>query len=180
MSRETNPLVHLIPCDVDIEFGDNIYTIKAKSALEWMVLLLDEHLIAYSIFPILAGEEAIVAVEDALWEGRATTEQINDLAMDVVDAAADRDWWETIRYLNILRGAWDTIGASLLAKGADPAKMSLAGWVDLIRLTCIQHCEPKKLAGFLGQIETPPKGVAAAVDFDAEERAFEAAMRSVM
>lgn len=180
MPHESNPAIHFVPCDIDIEFDGVTYTITARSALEWMTTLLDERLIPCNIFPILAGGEAVIAVEDAIWDGKATPEQVNDLAMDVVSVAGDRDWWETVRYLNVLHGAWDTIGSSLVARGADPAKMSLAGWVDLIRYICIQHCDPKKLAGFLGQIEAPPKGAAAAVNFDAEEKAFEAAMRSVM
>src|SRR4029450_10961704 len=71
------------------------------------------------------------------------------------------------------RDAWDIVHVNT-ATG-----MSLAGWLDDIWSNIMNHIDPKKKAGWIGEIESPPKGVDAAVDFDAEERAFLNAMKAV-
>jgi hypothetical protein len=42
------------------------------------------------------------------------------------------------------------------------------------------HIDPKKKAAWINDIQTPPKGTEAEIDFDAEEQAFLNAMKAVM
>lgn len=143
-------------------------------AVEWIALIDGPDPDLYEIFPILAGREAIVHVEEALWEGRTTTEQVAELGRQVLSAAADRPWWEVMNLLGAVKDAWEIVHVN----GA--AGLSLAGWLDEVWSKVMSHIDPKKKAAWVTDIQTPPKGLKVEVDFDAEERAFLNAMNAVM
>lgn len=142
-------------------------------AVEWIAILDGEHSDAYEIFPGLAGADAVAHVEDALWEERVTPEQIRDLALEVVGMAADRPWWVALRTISSAKTAWDVVGVNR-AQG-----MSLAGWLDEVWAKIMNHIDPKKKPAWLSDIESPPKGTAAEINYDAEEAAFLNAMKAV-
>jgi len=143
-------------------------------AVEWMVYLEGEHSDAYAIFPGLAGGDAVAHVEDALWDGVVTSDQIRDLAWEIIGLAADRPWWVALRIIHAAKGAWDVVGVN----GA--VGMSLAGWLDEIWSKIMSSIDPKKKPAWVSDIETPPKGIQVEVDYDAEEVAFLNAMKAVM
>lgn len=143
-------------------------------AVEWIVLLDAPHPDAYEIFPMLAGADAVSHVEEALWEGRVTGDDIARLGQDAISAAADRPWYVVMNLLASVKQAWSIVHVN----GA--VGMSLAGWLDEVWSKTLAHIDPKKKASWINSIESPPKGVATAIDFDAEEQAFLNAMNAVM
>lgn len=174
MSSASDLLLHLRPCALEVPFEGKVYTIPAMDAVEWMVYIEGEHADAYSIFPGLAGGDAVAHVEDALWEGRVTPEQVRELAWEIIGLAGDRPWWVVLRVINSAKDAWDIVGVNR-AQG-----MSLAGWLDEIWHKIMTHIDPKKKPAWLSDIESPPKGTTAEIDYDAEEAAFLNAMKAVM
>lgn len=143
-------------------------------AVDWIVHIEGDHPDLYEIFPILAGEQAVKHVEDALWEEAVTYEQVADVALRALTMAADRPWWLALRILACARQAWSIVHVN------HAAGMSLAGWLDEVWSKILAHSDPKKLAGWVSQMESPPKGVAGETDVDAEEQAFLNAMKAVM
>lgn len=143
-------------------------------AVGWAVLIEGDNPDLYAIFPVLAGQEAIEHVEDALWERRVTTEQVGNVALEALALNADRPWWVALRILASARQSWDVVHVNR-AVG-----MSLAGWLDEIWSNIMRHSDPKKVAGWVSQVESPPKGTVEEIDFDAEEAAFLNAMKAVM
>lgn len=165
-------LVHLTPCPVIVTVREQDFTIPAVDALGWLRLLLAKPIDLYGIFPILAGSDAIEAVEDALWDEQLTEYDVAVLALEAVAVAADRPWWVVTRLLGSVAPHWSVLHVN------NAAGMSLAGWLDELWSKTIANMDPKHRASWEHQIDTPPKGWESAVDFNEEEKAFMAAMRS--
>ena len=174
MSSASDLLLHLRPCALTVWFEDVCYTIPAMDAVEWIVVLDGPNPDLYEIFPILAGAQAVKHVEDALWEGRTTIDDIAKLGQEAVGTAGDRPWYVVINLLRSAKSAWDVVHVN------DAAGKSLAGWLDDLWSKIMSYIDPKKKASWVTEIERPPKGTDAEIDFDAEEQAFLNAMNAVM
>lgn len=172
MSSVSDLLVHLRPCPIVVEFNGATFTIPAQDAVTWVALIDGNDPDLYDIFPGLAGQEAIEAVEDALWEGQVTSEQVGRLALEIIGVAADRPWWVALRIIGSAAQAWGAVHVN------QAASMSLAGWLDEIWSKIMERVDPAKRAGWISGIEQAPKGEESEVDFDAEEQAFLAAMKA--
>lgn len=167
-------IAHLKPCAVEVPFDGAWFVVPELTVVDWVRLLDLEVLDVYEIFPVLAGQEAIEAVEDALWEGRADHDVVRRVGLDVITAAGDRPWWVTLRLIATAAQAWDVVHVN------DVAGRSLAGWLDELWSKVLIHVDPKKKAAWINEIESVPKGYETALDFNDEERAFMAAMKAVM
>lgn len=174
MSGASDLVAHLRPCLIDVVFDGAVYTLPALDATEWLCLVEGDRVDLYDIFPILAGQEAIEHVEDALWEGRVTIDDVAKIALAAFGAAADRPWWVANSIIQAAKAAWDIVHVHTTPH------MSLAGWLDLVWAKMMAHVDPKKRAAFVNDIEKTPKGWEAEVNFDDEGRNFLAAMNAVM
>lgn len=174
MSSVSDLLAHLRPCPIQVDFLDKTYTIPAMDAVEWVALIDGPHPDLYEVFPMLAGPEAIEAVEDALWDGLADSEDVRMVACHALGAAGDRDWWVVVNLIRSAATAWSIVHVN------QAAGKSLAGWLDEVWTKIMDHIDPKKRAGWVSEIERPPKGLKQGIDFDEEEAAFLAAMNAVM
>lgn len=174
MSGASDLLLHLTPCPVEVTLLGRSFDIPALDAVTWLRILTAKNLDLYAIFPGLAGDDAVELVEDVLWDELATAEEIDRIALDVISAVADRPWWVVLRVLQSSLDAWDRLHVN------NAAGMSLAGWLDELWAKIMTLMDPKRITGWVASIEAPPKGWEQTVDFDAEERAFMAAMRSAM
>jgi hypothetical protein len=156
VSSVSDILAHLRPCPVQVDFLGHAYTIPALDAAQWVALIDGQHPDLYEIFPVLAGPEAVEAVEDALWDGHADEDDVAMVALNALGAA----------------------GSLVHVNGA--VGMSLAGWLDEVWSKVMQHIDPKKRTQWISEVERAPKGLKQEIDFDEEERAFLAAMNAVM
>lgn len=148
------------------------FTIPAMDAVAWVRLVTTAPLDTYAIFPKLAGPEAVNVVEDALWDGELTEDDLVKMALEAVAVAADRPWWTTLRLLNSVAGAWPHLHVN------NATGMSFAGWLDEVWSKAISVMDQKHRPAWEHQIESPPKGWESEVDFNEEEKAFMSAMRS--
>jgi hypothetical protein len=152
--------------------GGREFTIPALDAVEWVRILTAAPLDTYAIFPILAGPEAVEAVEDAAWDGGLDEEDLVRMSLEAIAIAADRPWWVVLRLLSSVAGAWEHLHVNN-ARG-----MSLAGWLDEVWSKAVSIMDQKHRPAWEHQIEFPPKGWESSVDFNEEEKAFMSAMRS--
>lgn len=174
MSRASDLLAHLRPCPIYVDFLGRTFVIPAMDAVDWVALVDGQHPDLYEIFPVLAGPEAIEAVEDALWEGDADRDDVGQVALNAIGAAGDRDWWVVLNIIRSATSAWSIVHVNRAAG------MSLAGWLDELYSKIMEHIDPKKRASWISEVEKPPKGLKQEIDFDEEEAAFLAAMNAVM
>lgn len=172
MSAAGNLLVHLKPCPAEVDFLGGVYTVPALDTVEWLRLLSDD-LDPWKIFPVLAGQQAIDDIVDALWTDRVSPDEVARVGLEVVSAVADRPWWEALRIIHVAASAWDVVHVNQATGRA------LAGWLDEVWSNILTHIDPKKRAGFIAEVGAVPKGWEGEVDFNDEERAFLAAMKSV-
>lgn len=174
MSGASDLIAHLIPCPLEVDLLGRTFTIETLDAVDWIRVLSTPGLTSYDIFPVLAGPDAVEFVEDVLWDELWTQDQVDRIGLDVISAVADRPWWVAMRILAAITEAWDRIHVNA-ARG-----MSFAGWLDEVWSRIMAEMDPKKVTSWVASVETPPKGWESQVDFDAQERAFMAAMRSAM
>lgn len=174
MSRASDLLAHLRPCNVEVDFLGTTYTIPAMDAVGWIALIDGQHPDLYEIFPVLAGGQAVAAVEDALWDEQVTRQDVGEVALAAIGAAADRPWWVAVNIVRSAASAWSIVHVN------NAAGMSLAGWLDEVWSKIMANIDPKKRASWVTEVERPPKGTKQDIDFDAEEQAFLAAMNAVM
>lgn len=174
MSSASDLVAHLKPLPIQVEFAGRMFTIEAMDAVDWIMLIDGPEADLYEIFPVRAGREALDFVEDALWDGTASTRDVADTALEAIAAAADRPWWVTIRLIASAKEAWSIVHVN------NAAGMSLAGWLDQLWSKIMERIDPKKMASWVSSIESTPKGYEGQVDYDDEERAFIAAMNAVM
>lgn len=174
MSRASDLLAHLRPCPIEVDFLGVTYTIPAMDAIEWISMIDGQHPDLYEIFPVLAGGHAVAAVEDALWDGTADRDDVGMVGLYAIGAAGDRDWWVVLNIIRAAASSWSIVHVNTAAG------MSLAGWLDQVWSKIMDHIDPKKRAGWITDVEKPPKGLKTEIDFDEEEAAFLNAMNAVM
>lgn len=174
MSSASDLLAHLRPCPISVIFDRVIYELPTMDAIEWIILIDGPSPDLYEIFPALAGQQAVEHVEDALWEGRVSPDDVGKVALAAIGAAADRPWWEALRIIRAAKDSWSVVHVNRAAG------MSLAGWLDELWSKIMENIDPKKRAAWITEVQSPPKGADVEVDFDDEERAFLAAMKAVM
>lgn len=174
MSRASDLLAHLRPCPIHIDFLGTTYKIPAMDAVEWVALIDGQHPDLYEIFPVLAGGQAVAAVEDALWDEVVTREDVAEVSLQAIGAAADRPWWVAINIIRSAATAWQQVHVN------DAMGKPLAGWLDEVWSKIMGHIDPAKRTAWITEVERAPKGTTQEIDFDAEEQAFLAAMNAVM
>lgn len=175
MSSASDLLLHLRPCDLEIDFEQATYTLPAMDAVEWIALLDGPRPDLYEIFPVRTGLKAVEHVEDAMWEQRVSSDDVAKVALELIGLAADRPWWVALRTIAAARGSWSIVHVN------SATGMSLAGWLDQVWSNIMTHIDPKKRAGWIAEVQSPPKGVDPEIaSFDDEEKAFLAAMNAVM
>lgn len=174
----SNILMHLAPCVIQVNFEESEYHIPAMTAHQWCQIILGDPFDPYDVFPLLAGTDAIIDVEDAIDHGRQTSEDVTRVAYEVITVAGDRPWWVTMRILAVATQVWDRIGGTLVREGVDSRHLPLAAWLDAVWSIMTSHVDQENRAPWLHQMEAVPTGWEAEIDFDEQERAFIAAMKS--
>ena len=166
-------LIHLTPCPIIMVVGGQEFVIPAMDAVGWVRAVTATPLEPYRIFPILAGPDAVDAVDDALWNGILSEEDLLKMGLEAIGVAADRPWWVALRLISSVSKSWNHLHVN------HAAGMSFAGWLDEVWSKAIALMDPKHRASWEHEIDNPPKGWETDVDFNEEEKAFMAAMRAV-
>lgn len=184
-SDATNPLLPNIFCDpfasfapteMEIDAFDQTWVIPRMTARDWLEILWDEQLTSDMVFPglVRANETAL----EALLAGEVTAQSLFDTAMEVIELASGFKWWFALNLVTVLKASWMRLGGSILPL-VQAEDVSLGAWLTIGLGVCTERVDPKKLAEFLNNLNTPPAGISANVAFDeeSEAEAFLAAMR---
>lgn len=133
------------------------YTIPAMCAADWLSLLMDPGLTAEQVFPGLLESAEQLELEDLLHAGKVDLEEFLNLGLEVISIASGRKWWVALRLVAVAQGSWEALGGDMMVK-ADPTKLSLAGWLDVLFTLIVRNIEDSKRTMFLMKLETVPEG----------------------
>ncbi len=94
---------------------------------------------------------------------RIEPEDVEPLVMELLEEASGRDWWVTLRLVGTIQDQWQILGPEMVLQGADPERLSLAGWLDTMTLVLLRLLPTDSHAMFLSQLEMPPPSIRAEV-----------------
>jgi hypothetical protein len=174
----TDPVWSLRPWPVEIDLGPRVVTIPALPAADWLVhLLLEVDLDA--IFPGLLPSDEEELVEDMLYDGRLSLDQLDRLFLDVIGTVSARPWWVALRLVAQVRANWAVLGADMTLRGVDPTRLSLSAWLDVALLTIMRHISAEDSTMFTLQLEMAPASETARIQegLEMSQEAFMAMAR---
>lgn len=170
----TDPVWSLRPWPVEIDLGSRVVTILALPAADWLVHLMAAQLDPDAVFPGLLPSDEEELVEDMLYDGRLGLDQLDRIFLDVVTAVSARPWWVALRLVAATRAHWAVVGADMILRGVDAARLSLSAWLDVALLTIMRHIRTEDSMMFTLQLEMVPASEVAATQGQLEmsEEAF--------
>lgn len=174
---EADPEASLSAQPIEVELLGRVWTIPALPAEDWLKLLWTEPLDYDAIFPGLAdADEDII---DGLLDGQITSDEVFEVAMEMIEIASGFKWWFTIKLAAQAKAGWSRIGGMLLLRGIIPSEVSLGAWCSALLALCIQNMEPSKAVEFIAELNSPPPQYAHLTQED-DGAAFLAAMRQTL
>jgi hypothetical protein len=150
-----SPARSLRPAPVVFTVAGVDYEIPALPAADWLVTLMQDW-VPDDVLIDLVPEGAKVAL-------LLDPEDVEPLVMDLLGEASGRDWWITLRLVAVIQDQWQILGPEMFLQGADPQRLSLAGWLDTMTLVLLRLLPKDSHAMFLSQLEMPPEALRAEV-----------------
>lgn len=123
-------------------------------ASEWLAIFMSENWDSNDLLDLIPG------LDEALLESTVEPREIRDLLLDMITTVSSRQWWITLRLIQVAMSHWNTIGPALITK-VDATKVSFAAWMGVLQVTLIESMEPKNAKMFIAQVQAPPVGVEA-------------------
>lgn len=164
-----DPLAPVGRWDIEVELAGKTWTIPASSAADW-------------IMPVLGGQpDAILdllvedtdTLEDALYSGELSWDEIEAAHRDAIESASGVRWWEAQRLLGLALD-WDGVGGELLLRGFLLEEKSLAQTCAAVWRLATRGADDKDRNKITFEIEKPPPGIdyETIIDEEANLRAF--------
>lgn len=142
---------------VEVTFGNRQFEIPAMPALGWLSLMMDiDNFDPLAIFPGLLSEENQDLAWDLMFEGSIEVNDLAEVSLMAIAAAAGRPWWVALRLVSAVAGNQHTLGAEMLMRGVDAGKLSLSGWLDVALLTAMRNQSKSDATMFSLKLEMPP------------------------
>jgi hypothetical protein len=127
------------------------YTIPAASAAGWLELFWATD---WSPDDFLMGIDPRLVLDDLV-----APEDGEQLLYAVVEELTGRHWWIALRLVAIVREYFHVLGPEMWMSGADPNKLSLAGWLDIMTILIMERVSADQQPMFFSQLEMPPASV---------------------
>lgn len=141
-----------------MDTGLGEYTIPAMSAADWLAVLMVSQLAAQDVFPGMLGDPAEQEeIRRQLRSGELDVFEIEDLALETISTVCGRPWWVALRLVYTAQSSWDALGGEM-ARRADPQRLSIAAWLDVLFLLVVQNIDNEKRTMFLMKLELAPEG----------------------
>jgi hypothetical protein len=151
-SQTRDPVGSLCPWPTTFRIKGRQFDIPAHSAAEWLAVLMAEDCAIEDVFLEFVPDGATLLLDAGLGF------ELDDVAKEIITTVSGRPWYVSLRLIQVMRGSWNILGATMLLRGVDATRMSLSGWLDVALLLLFQHLDPKDVAMVTAQLEMPPTG----------------------
>lgn len=176
-----DPVASMRIWGADVQLGGQTFHVPAADAATWLQVLLAKDVVYEDLFPAMAGDEAILAVNQMLLVGHVGVEDLERAILDLVEEVSGRRWWITLRMCFSLRQSWESVGGELARHGVTPFGVPLSYWLDAAYSTAVDIIlrgpKPKQAQEWTRALTTAPPSEGSQVDEEANSLAFLAAMR---
>ena len=139
-----------------VTIGGHLFEVPAEPATFWLAVLMEPRADLLDLFPGCLDDDDQDLVNDLLFDGVISMQELYELVLDIVATNGSRDWWVVLRLAEVARSSWHTIGAEMLNRGVDPSRLSLSAWLDVLTLTLMRNIDPKDATMFTMKLEQPP------------------------
>jgi hypothetical protein len=143
----------------EVELGGRNYTIPARSAADWFIVILTEGTWLPIIPGMLEDPDERLAVLDDLAFGTVTLDDLVDRQQLILEEMSGMRWWVADKLIRGASANWRPIGAELTKRGVDLDKVSLAAALDVIYAFCCSTMTREELTQFKLELERPPAGM---------------------
>jgi hypothetical protein len=179
---DVDPVSSMRAWGADVSFADRVFHVPAMDAAGWLELLLADPVDYEGLFPGLAGPDAVYEVNQLILAKDATSDDLEQAILDLVEAVSGRAWWVTLRLCFSIRSNWESVGGEMARSGIYPWGMPLGYWLDAAYATMIdlfmKGPKPKQAADWSRAVAQPPVTQLREVDDAANTAAFLAALKA--
>jgi hypothetical protein len=149
-----NPIWSLCPWPIVVSLPGVEVQIPALPAVHWLQYLMDPEGpdldgLVYDLMPEV--EEYYFTDESFDREG------LTETFKEVIGTVGARHWWQVISLCSMAANSWDVLGPKMMEARADPTKVSLAAWLDVLIVTTLECLDKTKATMFTLQLQMPPK-----------------------
>lgn len=176
LAVDVDPVASLKIWSVDVITPVGTFKIPPLPANMWLIAIYESWGSFERIIDLLKYDDR-TRLEDAVLEGRLEEGQLYVAVTEAITVAAGRPWWQAINLLDLLRGDWSRLHGKTL-KGFDPARFSLAAYLDRAYSAVIELTDEKSRQKVDGFIETPSPGMKIELNEAQEGETFLAMLNS--
>lgn len=178
-----DPLASLRPVAVIVPIGGRDFTVAAKTAQDWLEILLEDDPKLHEVIPGWCGKDCERWIYRSLMLGTFTMKEWGDSVVAAIGVASGRRWWQAVNLINGMKVPenWSQIFGQLTLRGLNPQQCSLAAWLDATYALCTEGMDKDDRIKFNLTLDTPPAGIdpEEAIDPQEQERAFLALMEAI-
>lgn len=151
-----HPVQSFRPVPVVFTVAGVEFELPVRPAADWLATLMGDWIPDDLIMDLVPnGVAAVMAIEDP--------QDIEELALDLIEEASGRDWWVTLRLVGAVAGGWHVLGPEMFLNQVNPQTLTLAGWLDAMTLIIARAMDKDNHAMFWSQVEMPPPSIRAEV-----------------
>lgn len=138
-----------------IDGQEHMFRIEAAPAADWLIATLQSGHLSY--LPGMLDDSQRDRILEALGDGSLTPAELQEANRDVLEQASGWPWWQAGRLIGTLGHHWATLGAMVLASGADPWKHPLGAVLGTLYSVMVQNTPKKEdREALINQITAPP------------------------
>lgn len=164
---QIDPAATLAQWAIDVDIGDQSYTIPGLPASEWLLAVLGGSWM--DIVPGLLDDESGDRLDERIISGAIAFDDLVGPARDALAAASGTRWWTAARLAQASADTW--LGHELQLRGLDPARMPFAAWLAGAYRAATRALDDPKRMQLDMELDRPPKGVPLEEWFNEQEAA---------
>lgn len=153
-----NLLSWLRPEQIHVAFAGRGWELEATTAAHWIGAIAYDFDGLSGVFPGLIRDQDLDEMHALLAVGY-DAELMTQVARDVVQAAAGRDWWWTVNLTRKAIGNWIFLNGLLVRQGVRVDSIGLPDWLDACYSWLFEHSDENQRAALNIELNVPPRGV---------------------
>lgn len=170
---EVDPSASMAPFTIKVEVAGRVCTIEPEPAATWIALLVSGDY--EGILPGLLDDEDAEGLDEALWSGELSANELREAILDVITVVSGRDWWWALNLLAVCRSAWPQMYGTLVRHGFNAHVEPFAAFLDALYSLCVEEMPEDRRRSFDTALDQAPAGYRT-INEEGEAHAFLALM----